>query len=212
MSMVSSALASQSRHAALAALERATARGGWLTCRPAISVFSTGHTGHTVALRLAGRGVRTVVIDPSSGDDPARQCVSALLDTTVTLIGAVATTNLATRRTHPDPHGVIEAVGRALAQKANYHVIVVGSARSARTMTAIAAILEQASCKTLGPDFGLCCDETGWLETCHGGRPAPASLALASDRRAAGTVRAVYDLIGSSVDVRPLVLQRSQSC
>jgi hypothetical protein len=190
----------------------------WVKYSPAVSVFPLGQALQNVSSRLSQHGMRTVEIGvgtpsiPERLTDaaPASHWLSALLDTTVTFIGAGSIQD-------PDPSSMdwseqdtIQSMGTALAKKDGYHVVIVaGQSTTITSMAKIAALLELWSGKTLGPDFGLCSDDMGWLSPAQ--LPA-ASRVLASDRRAAETVRALYERVGTAVDFRPLVFPRTVAC
>ena len=163
----------------------------WVRVRPAVSVF--GASMDTVS-RLSRQGFRAINIEPAQSilspihgrrdgrlsQSPGESgLISAVLDTSVTVIETAGLGAGFSIR------ALARAVGLALSFKTQYHAVLL--AGCGFEIEELVRELEMASGKTLGPDFGLCRDETAF------GEPGLRSV-WASDRRAAESVRTLFVL------------------
>ena len=179
----------------------------WVRIKPAVSFMGTAPSLAVVA-SLAASGVRVVMIEgASSPRSPCRDgsacrtalrsrhdglmprndgdsLIAALLDTSVTVIAAPI-------------RAAARSLGLVLALKNGYHAVLAIGA-SGIDPAGIAAEIATASGKTLGPDFGLCCDCEPQRFT--SGKYWNAEIGLvSSDRRAYETVRATYGALEDAV-------------
>jgi hypothetical protein len=187
-------------------------QGCWVQRAPAVSILQLGPVAQAVADRLSARHARVQIIaladrgatHAATFDQHASDIHAAVIDTDVTLIEEGTT-----RCALADLLTVAARLGCELQSKPAYHVVVVlGTDSGAReTMTMVAQALEDASGKHLGPDYGLCL-----VLGLAGQTPAHAPTLWATDRRAGETVRALFDVVGEGVALKPLFLQPSPSC
>ena len=162
------------------------ARKQELAVRPAISVVGLGHAGAVSMACLSQLGFRMIGVDTSEvrvdainrGVSPIVEAGLAdllrdgmgrgLVSATHSLIGAVMRTDVtfvsvgtpAAADGSCDLSHLREAcrgVGRAVAAKADYHVVVLrASVPPGTTMTVVVPEIEAASGKQAGEDFGVC--------------------------------------------------------
>lgn len=150
----------------------------------AVSVVGLGKLGACMAAAIASRGVRTIGVDVSAtavekiqrklapvfepGLAEMIASCDGLLDATVDLATAIRKTNMTfvVVPTPSNPDGsfslqyvaaAMEPIGRALRDKSGWHTIVLTSTvLPGSTEYVVKPILEKASGKRCGVDFGLC--------------------------------------------------------
>jgi hypothetical protein len=187
-------------------------QGCWVKRAPAVSILQPGPVAQAFAERLSDRLARVHVIaladvdatNVCTVDRHAATIHAAIIDTDVTLIEQGNTPCALA-----DLLGVAARFGCELHSKPAYHVIVVlGSDHSAgETMRMVAEALEDTSGKHLGPDYGLCL-----VLGLAGQTPDHTPTLWATDRRAGETARALFDVVGESVALKPLFLRPSAYC
>jgi hypothetical protein len=195
----------------------------WVRRKPAVSFVFAGHC-QNAAIELGALGFRTASIEPypspirvtrnqfnglSQRSDGPQTLITAVIDTCVTIIEACSQTAAGLDGPVATGHVVARAIGQALALKDGYHVILhcgVPGKGEPSTLTALSAVvaeIETASGKSLGPDFGLCRDDHALdcgVSHC---------VVFASDRRAAVSVRPIYEALGRSARFMPLDLDEA---
>jgi hypothetical protein len=169
-------------------------RRRWVCRKPAVSFIDMTPT---VALVAAANliGMRVSVVPGRSEAQPTRDrhdgrmatddgtgLITSVIDTSISVFAPVPAT--------------ARALGIVLTLKNSYHVALVLGLGDVDPEQ-IGAVIAGASDKTLGPDFGLCCD------TCSDrfSRRDTAELEIklrASDRRAFETVRPLYEAINGA--------------
>ena len=161
----------------------------WVCRKPAVSFIGMA-PGIELLQAFDASGVRVVIPQQHTTAPSSRRhnglmpgsgtptLIAAILDTSVTVLAAPV-------------RATARSLGLVLALKNDYHVALVMGASSFEACD-IAAELERASGKTLGPDFGLCC-----ASPVEPGATAIGTALVSSDRRAFETARAVYECVGS---------------
>jgi hypothetical protein len=188
-------MSAQSRRDELPQLQR---QGGtWVRVKPSISFIGTA-PDLEVATVLEAAGVRTVTVErqprpsPSARsqhdgrlpqDESGTGLITAVFDTSITVIGEPL-------------RATARMLGLVLAMKSQYHVVLVAGA--SLEPGEVAREIETASGRTVGPDFGVCCDpEANFDRRPHrDGSDRRERVALSSDRRAFQSIAALYGALG----------------
>ena len=158
-------------------------RGPWVRLKPAVSFVGAG-PGFAVVTALGRAGVRAVTVDREQPSVPSRHdgrlpqtqtgLITALFDTSITVVGSPVRANA-------------RMLGLILALKSQYHAaLILGSELDPAL---IAYEIETASGRTVGPDFGLCCDPSPLISAVTSDAPR---VLQASDRRAFTLVATFY--------------------
>jgi GDP-mannose 6-dehydrogenase len=222
--------------------EAPAARGQHIAVRPAISVVGLGYVGAVSMACLSHLGFRMIGVDTSDVRvDSINRGVSpivenrledllqegtkrGLISATHSLIGAVLRTDVTfvSVGTPTAADGSCDmsyvrdasrTIGRALAAKDDYHVIVMRcSIPPGTTMSVVVPELEAASGKKLGEDFGVCFNPEFLREgvAVSDFFSPPKTVIGASDMRARSMVEGIYTAIDqnaifTSIDAAEMV-------
>ena len=204
--------------------EQASRNSTQVAVRPAISVVGLGYVGAVSMACLSHLGFRMIGVDISEvrvdainrGMSPIVEArledllhegaARGLVSATHSLIGAVLRTDVTfvSVGTPTAPDGSCDmsyvrdasrTIGRALAAKADYHVVVMRcSIPPGTTMKVVVAEIEAASGKKLGEDFGVCFNPEFLREgvAVSDFFAPPKTVIGASDLRARSMVEGIY--------------------
>jgi GDP-mannose 6-dehydrogenase len=201
-----------------------------------ISVFGLGYVGTVSAACLATRGHNVIGVDSSklkvdlinSGQSPViepqvgdmiKQCVcsghlnaiqdaeEAILSTDVSFVSVGTPARANGSLELGSVRRVCEEIGRALAQKDRYHILVIRSTMLPGCMRSVVIpVLEQHSGKSANVDFGICFNPEFLREgsSVHDFFTPPKTVIGTSDTRTANIVREIYQGLPGEVLVTTL--------
>jgi len=199
--------------------------------KPAISVVGLGYVGAVSMACLSHIGFRMVGVDIAqgkvdlinSGRSPiveervgelleegvkggliaaTENLVAAVLQTDVTLISVGTPTADDGSCDLTFVRNASRAIGRAIAMKSSYHVVVLRcSVPPGTTLDVVVPEIEKASGKNLGPDFGVCFNPEFLREGVAVADffAPPKTVVGASDERASSTVTEIYEAVDKKV-------------
>ena len=199
--------------------------------KPAISVVGLGYVGAVsmaclskLGFRMVGTDIsaekvriiksgRSPIVEEGLGDlldegvradriDTTQDLVAAVLDTEVTFLSVGTPTGKDGGCDFTYVRAACRDIGRALAKKTGYHVVVLRcSVPPGTTMQVVVPEIEQASSKKLGRDFGVCFSPEFLREgvAVSDFFAPPKTVVGASDKRAEATVSEIFSTIDSSV-------------
>lgn len=188
-------MSTQSGRDASSQLQRPS--GNWVRVKPSVSFIGTG-PDLEIATLLEAAGVRTVTVERQPRPSPSLRChhdgrlpqdqtgtglITAVFDTSITVISEPL-------------RATARMLGLVLAMKSQYHVVLVAGAYL--DPGEVAREIEAASGRSVGPDFGVCCDaDADFDRRPHlDGSARRERVALSSDRRAFESVAALYGALG----------------